>query len=158
MIDKSKVLPEDCATPKYHQVFKYCPNCSYRAKIALPYQDEIFYLSGGMTGYPEYNYPKLKSVTELLRKDDYNILSPHENPAYELTEDDPGYDEEARWQYYMALDKEKVEASTAILLMVGWPESRDSRTELSWSLDLRHTVYYFYEGHPYTIVRMSRES
>jgi len=115
----------------------------------LPYEEETFYLSGPMTGLPEYNYPKFERTTKILRSDGYKVLSPHENPPYT-----GGGDEHQKWLYYMDLCKTQVEQSTAILLMVGWPNSDGAVKELQWSINLGHGVFYYYEGSPYTLVPM----
>lgn len=123
-----------------------------RKQPILPYSHHKFYLSGPMSGLPNYNYEKFDEVTWLLRNDGYTILSPHENPAPE-----EALDEHATWEYYMKLCKKQVLDSTAIILLNGFPESRGAMKELQWSIDLGHPVFYYYEGHPYTLARLSRE-
>lgn len=118
-----------------------------------PSYNDTFYLSGPMTGYPEYNYPEFERVTNVLREASIKVLSPHENPAPQ-----DALDPEATWRYYMQLCRKQVEESTAILLMFGWPESRGACLELDWSITLGHPVFYLEQANPINIriVRMSR--
>lgn len=117
----------------------------------FPYGEHTFYLSGPMTGLPDYNYPEFERISRLLREDEYTVLSPHE------TEPHPPemYLEEDKWHYYMERAREMVSASTAILLMRGWPYSSGATQELKWSIEFKHDVFYFYDGHPYTIFPMT---
>lgn len=119
----------------------------------LPYSEHTFYLSGPMTGLPNYNYEAFERITHALRIDGYQVLSPHENPKHP----EHLYLEEDRWRWYMDLDRKLVEQSTAIILMQGWPYSSGARHELEWSIELHHDVFYFYEGTPYTIFPMTLE-
>lgn len=101
------------------------------------------YLSGPMTGIPEYNYPEFERVTKYLRAKDMEVVSPHEIPApVEELKD------EALWEYYMAKCKEQVAECDTIILMEGWPESRGARQELQWAIEQHMPVYFI---HPYSL-------
>lgn len=116
----------------------------------------VMYLSGPMTGIPEFNYPEFARVSRILRYLGYKVESPHENPAPPSEQGLVGDD---LWEYYMKLCKKQVERSEAIVLMQGWPESKGARLELEWALDLGHFVF-FYDDTKYTLgqdplIRMS---
>jgi hypothetical protein len=115
------------------------------------------YLSGPMTGYPEYNYPAFAAASKWLREvAQFEVESPHENPSPEtpLPEDD-------MWEYYMKLCKKQVERCEAIVLMAGWPESRGARQELTWSVERGMNVIYLDRplgGPAYKIIHMSERN
>lgn len=110
----------------------------------------VFYLSGPMSGYENYNYKEFERVTNLLRDEGYLVISPHEIPPPDV----PYPTEEGTWQYYLAQCHLQIELCQAIILLRGWPESRGARTELNWALNLKFPVYYF--DHTDHLIRMSR--
>lgn len=117
------------------------------------------YLSGPMTGYPEYNYPAFRHAATWLRTvAGWEIESPHENPP----PDNPDqYDDEATWQYYMELCQKQVERCESIVLLEGWPESRGARQELEWALARGMNVIFLERpvaGPAYRIIPMSRRT
>lgn len=115
-------------------------------------QADPSYLSGPMTGYPDYNYPMFQRVATSLRRKGWNIISPHEVPPPEPMIEDS----QKLWEYYMEKCKEEVAKCKAIILCNGWPESRGARQELEWALGHGHEVYYYDEWAEKTIL-MSRQ-
>lgn len=112
--------------------------------------ENVYYLSGPMTGYPEYNYPEFERVKKILEKQGYRIESPHE------CEPEPeGTPENELWEKMMLKCMKKMENCTAIILMEGWPESRGARRELEYAIHHGWPVFYF---NPMTHIatRMSR--
>jgi hypothetical protein len=129
---------------------------------------ERTYLSGPMTGYPEYNYPLFRTVSANLRRRGWTIESPHENPKPTQRDLDRCYcppasakekgcecKDDRMWHYYMVKCREQVERCDSIILMPGWPESKGARQELEWALDLNHLVFA-YDDMRGIVIRMSR--
>lgn len=129
---------------------------------------ELTYLSGPMTGYPEFNYPEFKRLSTELRKRGWKIESPHENPAPTQADLEICYCGEVKravagceckenrvWHYYMRLCYKQVQRCDSIIMMPGWPESRGARQELQWALELGHTVFA-YDRMRGIVIRMSR--
>lgn len=117
------------------------------------------YLSGPMTGYPEYNYPAFQHAATWLRTvAGWEIESPHENPP----PDEPHqYDDEALWQYYMELCKKQVERCEVIVMLQGWPESRGARQEFQWAVERGMNVIFLERpvaGPAYRLVPMSERN
>lgn len=105
------------------------------------------YLSGPMTGYPNFNYATFERVAKMLRSKGWDIESPHENPAPE-----PMLEGQELWDYYMKLCHEQLLKCSAIILMNGWPESRGAVQEFQWALEEDLEVYYYDEWSERTIL------
>lgn len=127
---------------------------------------ERTYLSGPMTGYPEFNYPAFKRISTDLRKRGWIIESPHENPAPKQHDKDTCTcnivsqcrgESEHIWHYYMRLCKQQVQRCDSVIFMPGWPESRGAVQEFLWAQELGHTMFAFCDQRG-IVVRMSRSS
>lgn len=129
---------------------------------------ELTYLSGPMTGYPEFNYPAFKRISAELRKRGWTIESPHENPKPTQNDLERCYcnpaprpmepcrcEDNRVWHYYMELCKNQVYRCDSIIFMPGWPESRGAVQEFLWAQELGHKMFAFCEDRG-IIVRMSR--
>jgi hypothetical protein len=82
--------------------------------VTLPY----VYLSGPMTGLPEWNYPTFHRVAAQLRQQGYGVHNPAE--AFNGQTDLP-------YSQYMREDVDKIGLSDGIVLLPGWRASRGSR-------------------------------
>lgn len=88
------------------------------------------YLSGGMTGYPDHNFPRFNEVTELLEDIGYDV----ENPASKG--EIPGW----AWENYMRYDVWSIVGSyetgrrvggvDGIATLENWRKSRGARMEV----------------------------
>ena len=99
------------------------------------------YVSGPMTGYPEFNYPAFEDAAQRLRRAGYDVVSPHEvNPPDGL---------EHSWEWYIRRDIVALMECDGIALLDGHEASRGSALEqhigaavgmeivpLKWWLDL----------------------
>ena len=74
----------------------------------------VIYISGPMTGIPEFNYPAFIEAKTLLEKEGFSVLSPHEAPKSET------------WEGYMRHDLKLVCDSDAICLLPGLEEKSRS--------------------------------
>ncbi len=88
------------------------------------------YISGPMTGYPEYNYPAFINAEERLRGLGYsNII----NPA-KLAEQ--GTD----WQTCMRRAVTALMAADAVILLPGWDRSKGAKIEYYLAANLGLSV------------------
>lgn len=92
------------------------------------------YLCGPMSGYPEHNYPAFDKASSLLRKDGYNVFSPHENF---------GGDVGRSREEYMAVDLTNVIDADGIVLLPGWGESQGCNTEVMTAWQCAKPAYRF---------------
>ena len=75
------------------------------------------YLSGPMTGLPEFNYPAFNAEAARLRALGYDVVNPAENPP------------QATWADYMRQDIPQLLTCDTIALLPGWHDSKGARME-----------------------------
>lgn len=75
------------------------------------------YLSGPMTGLPDFNYPAFNAEAARLRALGYHVENPAENP--------PQQD----WESYMRVAIAQMLTCDTIALLPGWVESRGALRE-----------------------------
>lgn len=79
------------------------------------------YLTGPMTGYPEFNYPAFEEAAKVLRAAGVEVVSPHEvNPA-------DGVDR--GWDWYLRRDIVALVDCNAVVRLPGSDDSKGSRLE-----------------------------
>jgi len=79
------------------------------------------YVSGPMTGIPEFNYPAFEAACFALRAAGHHVVSPHEiNPP-------DGVDHP--WEWYLRRDIVGLLECEAIVVLPGWEQSRGARLE-----------------------------
>ena len=83
----------------------------------------VIYLSGPMTGLPEYNYPLFRRVAADLRKEGHRVYNPAEFPHKGDPKDFPIRRAFAAYSAFICL-----EADT-IVLLPGWENSRGAKAE-----------------------------
>jgi nucleoside 2-deoxyribosyltransferase len=108
-----------------------------RKRMIFPWRMKMastYYLSGPMASYKDFNFPEFKRVTNLLRLEGMNIVSPHEMPQ----DKKPFLEDHLRADLMEMLNK-----CDGIILLPGWPTSKGARVELGLALDLAFTVYTF---------------
>jgi NTP pyrophosphatase (non-canonical NTP hydrolase) len=79
----------------------------------------IIYISGPMTGYPEFNFPLFNRVAENLRKLGYKIINPAEIEQPILT-----------WESCMRCDIKELMNANKIAVLPGWEKSKGARIEV----------------------------
>ncbi|WP_424766260.1 DUF4406 domain-containing protein [Paenibacillus sp. sgz302251] len=77
------------------------------------------YISGPMTGHPEFNYPAFRLAAHRLRELGYSVISPHEIEPYEKT-----------WEGFMRADIKALMDCKKVATLAGWEESRGARIEV----------------------------
>ncbi|TAH55205.1 MAG: DUF4406 domain-containing protein [Treponema sp.] len=75
------------------------------------------YISGPMTGIPEFNYPAFDRAKAMLVARGFTVLSPHEAPKSDS------------WEGYMRHDLKLVCDSDIIVMLPGWKKSRGALLE-----------------------------
>lgn len=75
------------------------------------------YISGPMTGLPDFNYPAFNAEAARLRALGYHVENPAENPPQES------------WEAYIAVCIPQLLTCDAIALLPGWSESRGALWE-----------------------------
>ena len=75
------------------------------------------FLSGPMTGIPEFNYPAFNQAAEQLRALGYEVENPAENP------------EQDSWEAYMRLALIQLLQCDIVAQLPGWQDSRGARME-----------------------------
>ena len=78
------------------------------------------YISGPMTGLPEFNYPEFHRVAAKLRALGYAVVNPAELAGTKKLE----------WHEYMRNDIRWLMDCDAIALLDGWPDSKGAQLEL----------------------------
>ena len=86
------------------------------------------YLSGPMTGYPDYNKQAFAEATAQLRDLGFQVVNPHELKEPFLKMNDPDYN----WRQYLARDISVLltEGIEGVVVLPGWEKSRGSLLEL----------------------------
>ena len=92
----------------------------------------MIYLSGPMTGLPEYNFPAFTAACAALRADGYVILSPHEIIEHL----------DHKWEYYIRHDLiAMLMHCDSIARLPGWETSRGANVENFVAMSLAFKVY-----------------
>lgn len=82
------------------------------------------YLSGGMTGLPDYNYPAFNAEAARLRALGHVVENPAENP------------EQDSWQAYMRVAIAQMMRCESVAFLPGWEESKGACIESDLAVQL----------------------
>jgi hypothetical protein len=96
------------------------------------------YISGPMTGLPEYNFPAFTTAAERLRMMGHEVVSPHE-----VGHDDNGAPGSILWSAYIRRDLVEMLTCDAIHLLPGWENSRGATLELYVATQVGMTVHIY---------------
>jgi hypothetical protein len=124
------------------------------------------YISGPMTGIPDYNYPLFEEVVQAFRDQGVKVFSPHEIdggeqvptvcPAHPqrgtIGADETccttfaGIRQKAKeiikpWQYYMTKAIQLQMQCNAWAGLAGWPRSKGAKREFDLAVDLQHELF-----------------
>lgn len=98
-----------------------------------------YYISGPMSGLPEFNYPAFEEAAVRLRSMGLVVESPHENFR--------GVSEDVRknltYRDYMVKAIGQMLLCNKIVLLPGWSKSPGARTELGLAHSCGHSIYYY---------------
>lgn len=89
------------------------------------------YISGPMTGYPDFNRKAFMEAEKHLLESGAEVLNP---ARVELPMD-------ASWVDYMKQDITMLMEADAIYMLEGWERSKGARIELNLACDLAMTVH-----------------
>lgn len=87
------------------------------------------YISGPMTGLPDFGYPEFRRVAEGLRALGYVVLNPAENEK-------PDVSEQELWSAYMRMAIAQLVKCDEIHMLRGWSKSRGAKIEHQLAIDL----------------------
>ena len=85
------------------------------------------YISGPMTGMPEFNYPAFHAAARRLREAGWDVINPAENFG--------GCTDLPR-ETYMRVDVTYMVACSAVAMLPGWQQSRGARVEYLLACEL----------------------
>lgn len=77
------------------------------------------YLSGPMTGIPDYNIPAFTEAAERLRRAGFEVVNPAEN----------GLPHDAEWHRHMRVDIANMMTCEGLVTLPGWQASRGAKLE-----------------------------
>lgn len=77
------------------------------------------YLSGPMTGHPDFNYPAFMDAAARLRAAGFDVVNPAEN----------GLPAHAEWHQHMRVDIAELMRCDGLVTLPGWEKSRGARLE-----------------------------
>lgn len=80
---------------------------------------KTIYLSGPMTGYPDFNYPAFNEEAARLRKLGYDVINPAELNSSDVT-----------WHQCLRKDIAELVQCDGIVLMDGWEKSNGAHLEM----------------------------
>lgn len=89
------------------------------------------YLSGPMTGLPDYNFPAFEQARDRLRTMGHEVICPAEAGQVEGWE----------WSDYMKRDVIMLLAADSVVVLPGWEDSRGARLEVHLASALGMTIY-----------------
>lgn len=93
------------------------------------------YLSGGMSGHPDYNLPAFREAATRLRLEGYRVFNPGEQGA-----DAP---ESAPYAIYLPADIRAVLECDAVVALPGWEQSRGALLEIGLATLLGKLVWAY---------------
>lgn len=96
----------------------------------------VFYLSGRMTGVPEYNFPAFHAAAAVLRERGFDVLNPAETA---------GGSAGLSYAQYMNIDVAYVQAADAVVVLPGWRGSKGALLEVHLAHSLGKPVFEFDE-------------
>jgi hypothetical protein len=92
------------------------------------------YISGPMTGIPEFNYPAFEAAEKIVSAAGYDPVSPHRAPKLET------------WKEYMRYDIKLLMDCQAIAMLPGWENSKGANIEFDIANRLDFYIWGIHEG------------
>ncbi len=110
-----------------------------------PEHPPTVYVSGPMTGKPDYNFNAFHVVTDGLREQGFLVVSPAELDEQEKggVPDPPASGEDYGPEYisYLSRDVEHVVGVDGLVMLPGWQESRGARFEAMIAVGLDKPIF-----------------
>lgn len=89
----------------------------------------LVYISGPMTGYPNYNYPAFFDAEERLRDSGFDVVNPARHEDADLPED-------PQWPDFMRVAMRALSRVDMVAVLPRADASRGANCEVAWALDL----------------------
>ena len=86
------------------------------------------YISGGMSGYEDHNFPAFNAAAEKFRKQGLFVYNPAENPIMDS------------WEAYLCEDLQSVCKADAVVVLPRWRESKGAKLEVFVAQNLKKPV------------------
>lgn len=100
------------------------------------------FISGPMSGLPDFNYPSFHEAGEYLRGLGQSFMSPAHD--WRLKPINPPHPKrELPWEYYMKSSIEKMMRCDRILMLPGWEKSRGATIEKELAIILNMQIEYW---------------
>ena len=99
----------------------------------------IVYLSGPMSGRPDYNFPAFNAAAKHWRAKGHRVINPAEFGVNE------GWD----WHQYLRQDIRALSEADAVAVLPGWQQSRGASLEVHIAETLGLPIYDATTGEPY---------
>jgi hypothetical protein len=112
------------------------------------------YLSGPMTGIPDYNRPAFEQAAFDLRSRGFEVVSPIEldHNAGTSHDSETGFDfTHEEWEQFLERDYEALQGCAAICLINGWEKSGGAGREGHYAMKLGLPLLRYY-GFGHTLV------
>lgn len=113
----------------------------------MKHKPMTLYLSGPMTGIPEYNAPAFHVAAQILRAEGHTVISPAEMDAEEghVSGEAEGWvGPEEEYERLLKRDFEIIEDVDAIVFLPGWENSGGAGREGEVALKLGKALYVYY--------------
>lgn len=114
----------------------------------------LLYLSGPMTGYPQFNFPLFHKAAAELRTAGYEILSPAEtdlDPEHAMKSKDGIMTAEFKESYGEMLGRDVrmiIDNCDGMILLPNWHKSKGARIELATAVVMKKKMFAHYiPGH-----------
>lgn len=98
-----------------------------------PQQVRLTYISGPMTGLPDYNRPAFNRAADFLRKQGHVVWNPAEEFDREII---------LPRKIYMRRDIEALLKCESIVMLKGWENSAGARLELEIARELEMNIFF----------------
>lgn len=96
----------------------------------------LVYISGPMTGKPEFNYPAFCRAAERLRELGYEVINPAETAGGTI---------HLPRSTFLRIDIGYVMAAEAVALLEGWSDSKGSKLEVMVAEAMDLPIYFYNE-------------
>lgn len=97
-------------------------------------RNKCIYISGPMTGMPEYNFPEFNRITKEWRAEGWEVRNPAEKGELDGWE----------WEDYLRYDLIDVAQCDSLAQLRGWSKSRGAKLEYYVAKKLGLTIYDAY--------------
>jgi hypothetical protein len=102
--------------------------------LAPKWTNPKIYLSGPMTGMPEYNFPAFNEAAAAIRGRGFDVVNPAELDAAEVGRKE--------WADYLRRDIAKLLECNSIAVLPGWENSKGAALEVHVAKSLGMPVFY----------------